>query len=210
MGPSPPKKVSSLGLCVCTPLPAAALPGSFILFYHTWPPTRPRKSFESSALTLNLGCKGTSWSEDDFDPRWIPEHKRGQTAPDHWRPLQSIMATPDQSPNLHLYVFGIWLAFYREVNCHSGTKAGQGFTSRLSCRSWALDSRYLMPKVGRNRDAGFQHPASQLQDPGQRRTGGAVQGPEVGKPTSVSLTGVHYSQSPAGSLACAKGEAAFW
>lgn len=67
----------------------AALPGSFILSYHIWPPTRPRESFESSALTLNLGCKGTGWSEDDFNPRWIPEHKRGQTAPDHWRPLQS-------------------------------------------------------------------------------------------------------------------------
>ena len=67
-----------------------------------------------------------------------------------------------------------------------------------------------MPRVGRNRDAEFQHPASQLQDPGQRRMGGAVQGPEVGRPTSVSLTGVLCSQSPAGSLACAKDEAAFW
>lgn len=44
---------------------------------------------ESSALTVNVGFKGTSWSKDDFNSRWFPEHKCGQAPSDHWGSLQS-------------------------------------------------------------------------------------------------------------------------
>ena len=65
-------------------------------------------------------------------------------------------------------------------------------------RELGIGFAYFTPKKGRNRDAGLQHPTAQLQDPGQRRRGGAVQGPEVRRPTSVNLTDVLYSQSAVG------------
>ena len=66
-------------------------------------------------------------------------------------------------------------------------------------RELGIGFAYFTPKEGRNRVARLQPHTSQLQDPGQRRRGGAVQGPEVGKPTSVNLTDVLYSQSAVGS-----------
>lgn len=65
-------------------------------------------------------------------------------------------------------------------------------------RELGIGFAYFTPKKGRNRGAGLQHPTAQLQDPGQRRRGGAVQGPEVRRPTSVNLTDVLYSQSAVG------------
>lgn len=46
-------------------------------------------NFERPALTVNVGFKGTSWSEDDFNSRWFPEYKCGQTPSDYWGSLQS-------------------------------------------------------------------------------------------------------------------------
>lgn len=88
------------------------------------------------------------------------------------------MATPDQFSNLHLYVFGIWLAFYREANCHSGTKAAQGFTSRAVMPELGLG--FALSHAQGRQEQGCRISASRLPASGPRSEENGRGGPGAG------------------------------